>query len=91
MRQNDSGDGQYVKLAFKVNEKWSNFFLPDWAWKKFAEMIPDISKYMNNRASTSKPMDISKRYKVSDEPSFLLYLYTDIFVIIKIDNNNIKT
>jgi hypothetical protein len=69
VRQSDNGDCQFVKLAFKDDTKWTSFFLPDWGWKKFASMIPDISKYINNRASTTKPMDISKRYHVGDELS----------------------
>ena len=66
VRQSDSGDGHYVKVAIKDNDKWSNFFLPDWGWKKLANMIPDISKYLEHRACTTTPMDISKRYKVGD-------------------------
>ena len=66
VRSADNGDGCYLKMSFKEADKWNNMCLPDWGWKKLETLLDEVNKYLSNRATTPTPLDISKRYKVSD-------------------------
>ena len=58
--------GCYLKMSFKEGDKWNNMCLPHWGWKKLETLLDDIDKYLCYGPTTPEPVDISKRFKVSN-------------------------